>query len=346
MNIGIAGCGFWANYQTAGWLELPGVRVVAVCDADPAKAHALADKLGGVSVYANAHDLLDGERIDVLDVITSPDTHADLVMLAAARGVPVITQKPMANNLDTCRQLVDACERTGVPFFVHENFRWQAPIRALKAVLDSGEIGVPFKGRISFCSGFPVFDNQPFLAQIERFIIADVGSHTFDVARFLFGEPAQLFCRTQRINPRIRGEDVANTLIETASGLTCYVEMSYASVLEVDAFPETLIWVEGSAGSVELRQGFELRITTRSGLTRSGLTRSCTRVEYARPPSYAWANPDYAVVHASIVACNRNILSALRNEGSAETTGTDNLQTVRMVHAAYESAQTGEVVTF
>ncbi|AQG79244.1 Gfo/Idh/MocA family protein [Spirosoma montaniterrae] len=334
MNIAIVGCGFWATYQVAGWRELPGVTVVAVCDADAAKARTLAETFGVAGVYTDARVMLDAERIDALDVITSPNTHAGLVLLAAEHGVPVITQKPMANDLETCRQMVDACERADVPLFVHENFRWQTPIRALKAVLDSGEIGTPFKGRIYFCSGFPVFDNQPFLAEIEQFIISDVGSHTFDMARFLFGEPARLFCRTQRINPRIRGEDVANTLIDMVSGLTCYVEMSYASVLESDAFPETLISVEGSAGSVELRKGFDLRITTRSG----------TRVEYARPPLYAWANPDYAVVHASIVDCNRNILSGLRHEGPAETTGADNLQTVRMVHAAYESARTGEVI--
>lgn len=53
--------------------------------------------------------------------------------------------------------------------FIHENFRWQAPIRAVKQAIDSGLIGKVFKARVSFCSAFPVFDNQPFLAELGTF---------------------------------------------------------------------------------------------------------------------------------------------------------------------------------
>lgn len=350
IRIGIVGCGFWANYQLAGWQELPGVEVVAVCDSDRQKARAMAEQFGIARVYTDAEALLATETLDVVDVITPPATHAELVRLAVNRRVPVITQKPMATDLPTSEGIVNQCREAGVPLFVHENFRWQTSIRALRQILDSGEIGKPFKATISFCTGFPVFANQPLLASLDQLIISDLGSHLYDVCRFLFGEPTLLFCRMTRVNPRIRGEDVANTLIETATGVHCYVEMSFASVLESDAFPQTLVTVEAGAGSVELRKDFELRITTRSGLTRS----TETRVEYARPPLYPWAHPDYAVVHASIVDCNRNLIGALRPDyptsnaagrtGTAETTGEDNLRTVRMVQAAYESAATGRAI--
>ena len=65
--------------------------------------------------------------------------------------------------------------QTGVPLMVHENFRWQSPVQAVKAVMDSGEIGSPFFGRISFRSGYDVFSGQPYLAEGERFIIDDLG---------------------------------------------------------------------------------------------------------------------------------------------------------------------------
>lgn len=350
IRIGIIGCGFWANYQLAGWQELPGVEVVAVCDADGQKARSMADQFGVARTYTDAETLLATGMLDVVDVITPPSTHAELVRLAVDRRVPVITQKPMATDLPMSEGIVNQCREAGVPLFVHENFRWQTSIRALRQILDSGEIGKPFKATISFCTGFPVFANQPLLASVEQLIISDLGSHMYDVCRFLFGEPTLLFCRTARLDPTIRGEDVANTLIQTETGVHCYVAMSFASVLETDAFPETLVTVEADAGSVELRKGFELRITTRLGGARSGLT----RVEYARPPLYPWAHPDYAVVHASIVDCNRNLLGALRPDSPAnnavgrtsvaETTGEDNLRTVRMVQAAYESAATGQAV--
>ena len=86
--------------------------------------------------------------------------------------------------------MVHACKEAGVPFFVHENFRWQAPIRALKTVIDSGEIGTPFRARIQFVFHKPfVFENQPMLKTLEQLALADVGSHLFDLARFFFGDP-------------------------------------------------------------------------------------------------------------------------------------------------------------
>src|SRR5690606_39312970 len=73
-------------------------------------------------------------------------------------------------------------------FRSHENWRWQSPIRKVKELLDAGVIGNVFKARVTFCSAFPVFDNQPFLRELEEFILTDIGSHILDVCRFLFGD--------------------------------------------------------------------------------------------------------------------------------------------------------------
>ncbi len=122
---------------------------------------------------------------------------------------------------------------------VHENFRWQSPIQAVKQVLDGGEIGEPFFGRISFRSGFDVFSGQPYLAEGERFIIEDLGIHILDIARFLLGDVATLTARMARVNPRIKGEDVATMLLGHENGVTSIVDCSYATRLPVEPFPET-----------------------------------------------------------------------------------------------------------
>ena len=103
----------------------------------------------------------------------------------------------------------------------------------------------PF-ARIDFISGFPVFKNQPFLAELEQFILTDLGSHTLDVARFLFGEAASLYCRTKRVHSTIKGEDVATVLLNMTSGATVVVEMAYAeNFVERECFPQTLVFIEG-----------------------------------------------------------------------------------------------------
>ena len=335
LRFAIFGAGFWSQFQLAAWRELKGVQCVAVCDRTRAKAEALGRRFGVAAIYDDAKELLAREQLDFVDIITDVDSHTSLARLAAGHGVAVICQKPMAGNLREAERLVQFCARRRVPLFVHENFRWQAPLRALRAALDRGAIGRPFRARIDFISGFPVFENQPGLAKLEQFVITDLGSHTLDLARFLLGEASSVYCRTQRVHKKIRGEDVATILLEMRNGAHVTVNLAYAgNALERDAFPETLVFVEGERGSAELVRGCELRVTTRRG----------TRTHSARPPKYAWADPRYAVVHSSIVPCNANLLGALQRRGRAETTGEDNLRTLRLVFGAYESAARGRPV--
>ncbi|AHM61157.1 oxidoreductase domain-containing protein [Flammeovirgaceae bacterium 311] len=335
LKFAVVGAGFWSNYQIAAWNELAGVELVAVCDKDRAKAESVAHKFNVNNTYNNIEDLLERETLDFLDIITDVETHPFFTEMAASKGLDVICQKPMADSLEKAKKMVEVCRKNSVKFFVHENFRWQAPIRALKKAMDSGIIGKPFKARVTFSSAFPVFENQPFLAELDKFIITDVGSHVLDVPRFLFGEATSLYCLTNRVNNKIKGEDVANVLMEMESGLHCYVEMSYASILEKEAFPQTFILVEGDRGSLHLTHDYQLKITTRAG----------TKTEKIEPQFYAWANPDYAVIHSSIVDCNRDILNGLRG-GRSETTGEDNFKTVELVWKSYESASVGNVIKF
>jgi predicted dehydrogenase len=331
----VIGTGFWSRFQIAAWKELPGVQIVAVCNRTRARAEEVAQLFQIPMVYDTAEELLEKEQLHFVDIITDVDTHARFTLLAAEKGVNVICQKPMAPSLEEARKMVEVCAQKNINFFVHENFRWQAPIRTLKTALDSGVIGKPFKARVSFVSAFPVFDNQPFLAELEQFILTDVGSHVLDICRFLFGEAKSLYCLIKTVNPKIKGEDVANVLMEMESGVHCYAEMSYASLLEREAFPQTLVLIEGEKGSLHLTNDFELKTTTRTGTTS----------QVIKPSFYAWADPEYAVVHASIVDCNRDLLNGLQG-GRSETTGEDNFKTVELVWAAYESAASGTISHF
>lgn len=334
LRFAIFGTGFWSRYQLAGWRELPGVKCVAVYNRTRAKAETFALSNGIPSVYDNPDRLIEEIRPDFIDVITNPETHRQFVELAAQHKIPVICQKPMAASLADAESMVQTCRQAGVPLLINENWRWQTPLRELKRILDSGKIGNVFRARIDYCNSYPVFDNQPFLKNVERFILTDIGSHIFDATRFLFGEAAWLCCQTHRVHRDIKGEDVATTMMQMRSGATVVCNMSYASRVEHDKFPETFVLVEGSEGSVALGPDYWIRITTREG----------TMARRYPPQFYPWADSRYEVVHSSIVDCQRDLLQALRDGGHAETTGEDNLKTLKLVYAAYQSVAAGTII--
>ena len=335
LRFAILGTGFWARFQLAARREVPGARCVALYNRTRSKAEALAREFSVPSVYDHAEELIQREKPDFLDIITDVDTHSRFVHLAAAHRTSVICQKPVAPSVAEAEQMLSACASGGVPLSVHENWRWQTPIRELKKVLASGVIGAVFRARIDYCNSFPVFDNQPFLKTLEQFILTDMGSHILDVARFLFGEADRLYCQTHRIHRDIKGEDAASVMLHMCSGATVTVNLSYASRVEHDRFPEAFVFIEGEGGSVELAPDYWLRVTTAR----------CTEARRCPPPFYPWADPRYALVHSSIVACHTDLLAALRSHTPPETSAADNLKTLRLVEAAYQAAAENRVVS-
>ena len=336
LRFALFGAGFWARYQLAAWRELPDVECLAIYNRTKPKAEELARSFGVPAVYDDPQQLLDCENLDFIDIVTDVDSHSRFVHMAAECRLPVICQKPMAANLNEAHAMVAACRETNTPFFIHENFRWQTLMRAVNRYLDEGHIGTPFRARIDLISGFPVFKNQPALKELKQFILTDLGSHILDLARFFFGEAESLYCQTHQIHTDIRGEDVATVMLRMNGGRTTVIcEMAYAeNTLERECFPETLVFIEGDRGSLELAPGFQIRLTTDKG----------TELRRFPPRVYDWCDPAYAVVHSSIVDCHRNLLDGLRGTSPAETTGEDNLRTMQLVFKSYDSAERNEVI--
>ena len=334
LRFAMLGAGFWARYQLAAWQELPGVRCVVVCDSTLSKAQRLAEEFGIPEAVQDAEHALSQRPLDFVDVVTDVNSHERLALLAIEQGIPVICQKPLAPSLEAARRMVQHSIDADVPLLVHENWRWQSPLRELHAVLQSGQLGSEVRARIDYANSFPVFDNQPFLKELPQFILTDIGTHILDVARFLFGEATDLYCQTRRMRDDIAGEDVATVMLRMQSGLTVTCNMSYASRWEYDRFPETLVTVEGTRGGVSLGSDYELRTYTDGGA-------QARRIEI---PEYTWADPAYGLIHASIVDCHRNLLGALRHENQAETTAQDNLRTLELVYGSYQSAENNCVI--
>ena len=145
IRLGLIGCGFFAQNHLHAWQDLKpeGVDIVAVCDTDPARAQAAAEKFGVPHWYNDARKMFEAEQLGLVDIATQMGTHLELVTLALNHRVPTIVQKPFGEDIAQVRQMVEASGRAGVFLAVHENFRFQGPLRKIRGVLASGAIGKP-----------------------------------------------------------------------------------------------------------------------------------------------------------------------------------------------------------
>lgn len=325
----LIGCGFFARNHLNAWRDLDGVEIVALCDADVTRLNDAAQAFGVAKRYTDAAQMLKDEALDFVDIATTVASHRPLVELAASHGVSVICQKPFASTLEDAHAMVTACERANVALMVHENFRWQSAIRAVGDALSAGEIGRPFWGRVSFRSAFDVFSGQPYLAQGRRFIVEDLGIHVLDIARYLFGDVDTLSATIARVNPSINGEDVATVLMSHASGVSSVVDCSYASRLPHELFPQTLVEVDGSEGTLRLFADYRVQIHNALG----------THERVCAPPALHWAQSPWEAIQDSVVRIESHWLDCLRAGREPATSGRDNLKTLALVEAVYLSAK-------
>ncbi len=302
---------------------------MAVCDLDAAKAEA-AGRNFGTQWFTDATEMLDRTNIDLLDIVTQMHSHRALGALAAERGIAAILQKPLAPTLVQCEEIVAKATRHGTWLAVHENFRFETPMRRVKARLDAGEIGQPNWARISFRTGFDIYAGQPYLMTEDRLSIIDSGIHVLDLARWFMGEVEYLACEAQRRNPRIKAEDTATILLRHKSGAVSIVETTYEAHRIPDVFPETLLEIEGTEGSVIVTQGEQMTVTSGGKAT----------TEFIGTPLLSWTTRPWHVSQEAVLHTCAHMLARFRVGKPAETDGADNLKTFALVDAAYQSAET------
>lgn len=330
MKIAMIGCGFFARNQMHAWQDIDGVELVALCDRDQDRLTDAAQAFGVDRTYTDAARMFAEGGFDIVDIATTVASHRPLVELAAAHDVHVICQKPFALNMADARAMVSAVEATGKTLMVHENFRWQGAVRAAIDAVRSGAIGEPFFGRVTFRSGYDVFSGQPYLAEGKRFIIEDLGIHILDIARALFGDVDRITATTRRINPAIKGEDVATMLLAHKGGVTSVVDCSYATQRSPETFPESLLEIDGTKGTLRLDAGYRLIV---DGKERD-----------VAPPVLDWAERPWHNIQESVLLIQQHFVDCLRDGRVPETSGHDNLQTFALVEAAYLSARDARTV--
>ena len=335
VKVGVIGCGFYAQNHLHAWKDLEGRQadLVAVCDLDPAKAMKAGETFGA-AWFTDVDEMLGARKFDLLDIATQMRSHRDLAAKAAERKIASIVQKPLAQNLDECVAIVDFAEKNGAWLAVHENFRFSTVMRRVKAELDSGSIGTPNWARISFRTGYDIYSGQPYLREENRLAILDTGIHLLDLARFFLGEVERVSCETQRRNPLVKGDDTATILLRHKSGAVSVVETTYEARRVPDAFPATLLEIEGPEGSIMLSHD-DTMTATNGGRAES---------QNIGSPLLPWTSRPWHGSQEAVLNTNAHMLDALRSNCPAETSGADNLRTFALVEAAYQAADTNSSV--
>ena len=201
-RVGMVGFGGIARgahvpaYRSVGW------DVVAIADPDPAAQREAKEKFGIERVYADFRDLVADDAVEIVDMLTHPTVRVEVVEAAAEVGKPVATEKPLAASLDQAVRMVEIAEAAGIPFAVHQNYRWRKGCFLAHHIIQCGLIGEPFFAAIEILGTQDVdLAKHPFYSVCTDFLTVQWNNHLADLLRFWTGRDAvRVLARTGRMN--------------------------------------------------------------------------------------------------------------------------------------------------
>jgi predicted dehydrogenase len=139
--VGLAGVGYWGSKLARNIDEAAGCRLAALCDPDPVRLAAAGERYRDAARFGQLSDLLDWGGIDAVVLATPASVHAKHVDAALAAGKHVLVEKPLALSATSCDELSDRADTTGLTLMVGHTFVYSEPVRLLRELIRSGELG-------------------------------------------------------------------------------------------------------------------------------------------------------------------------------------------------------------
>ncbi|MEV3988049.1 Gfo/Idh/MocA family oxidoreductase [Streptomyces sp. NPDC049837] len=382
IGIGMVGYAFMGAAHSQGWrtvgrvFDLPLRPVLAaVCGRDAAAVRAAADKHGWAAAETDWRDLVVRDDVDVVDICTPGDSHAEIAVAALEAGKHVLCEKPLANTVAEAEAMVAAAERArtrGQVAMVGFNYRRVPAMAYARGLIADGRLGALRHVRVTYLQDWLVDPDFPLTWRLERKhagsgALGDLGAHIVDLAQYLAGEPlvgvSALTETFVRERPLLAGapaglsasggaergavtvDDAAVFTGRLASGALVSFEATRMAAGRKNALR---LEINGERGSLafDLERLNELSFYDGSDPAQSAGFRRILVTEPDHPYLEAWWPPGHALGYEHTFAHQaRDLVHAIASGTDPAPSFADGLRVQRVLAAVEESAEKNAVYT-
>jgi len=328
MKAILVGCGGISG----AWLSAPTVKekveIAGLVDIRKEAAENKAKEFGltGAVIGTDLKEVLSATKPDAVFDCTVPEAHCAVTLTALAHGCHVLGEKPLADTMANAHKMVAAARKARRIYAVIQNRRYQCEIRALKSFIDSGAIGKVTTVQSNFFIGAHF---GGFRDRMKHVLLLDMAIHTFDAARFLTGADAKaVYCHEWNPAGSWYDHDAsAAAIFEMTGGIVYTYQGSWCA--EGRATTWEADWrIVGQGGSVLWDGGNAFR--AEASEKEAAFIRKVRSIDVPLEcPKEKTGGHDGVI--GEFVRC-------VQEGGVPETTCTDNIKSLAMVHAAVESA--------
>lgn len=190
LKVGLIGVGGISGAHIPAWLNLDGVELVALCDVRPEQMAKYPD----ITHYTDFDDMLNNEKLDILDICLPTYLHADYSIKAMEKGINVLCEKPISLKKEDVKRVYDVAQKNDVKFMVAHVIRFWREYEFVKSVFESGKYGKLLAGKMVRLSAFPAWSWDNWMRDETRsgFVPYDLHIHDLDFMVYAFGEPKKI----------------------------------------------------------------------------------------------------------------------------------------------------------
>ena len=181
LRAAIVGAGYISDYHLKAIAREANIELVGICDLRAKAAEKLAAEYPRAKVYSDFQAMLDEANLDVVHVLTQPDSHKFLAMMAIKAGCHVILEKPVTTNSKDAEELLSAAKENSVNIAVNHNFVFSRPFTQLREVLAKGELGPIKSVRVVWKKNLAQINFGPWnlwMLREPQNILFETGSHS------------------------------------------------------------------------------------------------------------------------------------------------------------------------
>ena len=204
LRVGMIGYRFMGKAHSNGWRQAPrffpleaDLEMHTICGRQPEGVAAAARELGWKNASTDWKAVIENPEIDIVDINTPNDSHAEIAIAAAKSGKHVLCEKPLALTVGQCREMLDVAEKNGVVHMVCHNYRRIPAIAHAKKMIEEGTLGKIFHYRTRYAQDWIVDPNFPLVWRLQKGVSGsgahgDINAHIIDLGRYLVGEFAEV----------------------------------------------------------------------------------------------------------------------------------------------------------
>jgi len=286
-------------------------RMKVLCGRTPDRVRAAAREYGWDETATDWREVIARSDIDLVDVSTPGDSHAEIAIAAARAGKAVFCEKPLGNTVAEAERMLAAVKKAGVVHMICHNYRRAPAVMLAKELISRGELGDIRHYRGTYLQDWIADPKFPLVWRLDRKkagsgALGDIAAHSIDLARFLVGEIAEVagdlktFIRQRPVpgNPRRKGrvtvDDASTTLVRFASGAIGTIE---ATRMALGRKNYNRFEINGSRGSLafDLERMNELELYLESDPQNVRGFRRILVTEGTHPYVKAWWPPGHII---------------------------------------------------